>query len=150
MTTVSPPMRDLAQRILAVEAARVKAVDTQADVAVQVCEKLQLPLSRLAGPAGFLSLLSRALVLAKAEVPALRTVKARPDGTLAGFDEIKQDPNAGEHDAGALEHGRVVLVANLLGLLATFVGESLTRQLARNAWPDGSIEKTDLKEEEKP
>jgi len=107
-------------------------------------------LSKFTGSAGFWSLLSRAVVLAKAEVPSLRTVQIRPDGSLAGFDEIKPDPNAREHDAGALEQGRVALVAHLLGLLATFVGESLTQRLVCDAWPDASIDKTDLKQEEKP
>ncbi len=126
-------MQNLTRRILAVEAALATAAGTQVNLAVRVCEKLQVPLSRFTGPAGFVSLLSRALVLAKAEVPALRVVQVRPDGTLAGFDEIKPDPNAGEHDAGALEQGRVALVAYLLGLLATFVGESLTQRLACDA-----------------
>ena len=97
-----------------------------------------------------MSLLSRALVLAKAEVPALKVVQVSPDGSLAGFEEIKPDPDAGEHDAEALAKGRVVLVAHLLGLLATFVGESLTRRLACDAWPDASLDSTDLKQEEKP
>ena len=149
MTTVFPAMQDLARRILAVEAACAKAADTQVDEAVRVCEKLQVPLSRFTGPAGFLSLLSRALVLAKAEVPALRVVQVRPDGSVAGFDEIKPDPNAGEHDAGALEQGRVALVAHLLGLLATFIGESLARRLACDAWPEVSLGSTDLKQDKK-
>jgi hypothetical protein len=150
MTTVFPAIENLARRILAVEAARATAIDTQVDVAVRVCEMLQVPLSKFTGSAGFWSLLSRAVVLAKAEVPALSTVQVRPDGSLAGFEEIKQDPNAGEHDAGAFEQGRVALVAHLLGLLATFVGESLTQRLVCDAWPDASIDKTDLKQEEKP
>jgi len=149
MTTVFPAMQDLTRRILAVEAARATAIGTQVDVAVRVCEKLQVPLSKFTGSAGFWSLLSRALVLAKAEVPALKGVQVRPDGTLEGFDEIKPDPNAGEHDADALEQGSVALVAHLLGLLATFIGESLTQRLVRVAWPDASIDKTDLKAEEK-
>jgi len=140
MTTVLPAMHDLTRRILAVEAARATATDTQVDVAVRVCAKLQVPLSRFTGPAGFLSLLSRALVLARAEVPALRGVQIRPDGTLAGFDEIKPDPNEGKHDAGELEPERVALVSHLLGLLATFIGESLTQQLAHNAWPDALLD----------
>ena len=145
MTTVFPAIENLARRILAVEAARAKAADTQVDAAVRACEKLQEPLSRFTGPAGFLSLLSRALVLAKAEVPALKVVQVSPDGSLAGFDQIQHD-----QDAGTLEQGRVALVAHLLGLLATFVGESLTRRLACDAWPDASLDSTDLKQEEKP
>ncbi len=145
MTTGFPAMQDLARRILAIEAARAKAADTPVDEAVQVCEKLQVPLARLAGPAGYSSLLSRALALAKAEVPSLSVVQVRPDGALVGFDTI-------EHAkvAGALEKGRVVLVAHLLGLLATFIGESLTRRLAWDAWPAAAIASADLKREEKP
>ena len=145
MTTVLPTIQDLARRILAVEAASAEAVGTPVDEVVRACGKLQVPLSRFTGPAGFLSLLSRALVLAKAEVPLLSVVKVRPDGSLAGFDEIKHD-----QDARELEKGRVVLVAHLLGLLATFIGESLTRRLACDAWPDASLDSTDLKQEEKP
>ena len=142
MTTVFPAMQDLARRILAVEAARARSqaergneADTQVDEAVRACAKLQAPLSRFTGPAGFLSLLTRALVLAKAEVPSLRVVQVRPDDSLVGFDEIKHDQNTGE-----FEKGGVVLVAHLLGLLATFIGESLTLRLARDAWQDAAFD----------
>lgn len=148
-------MQDLARRVLAAEAARATTSGTEfsepaVDVAVQVCEKFQAPLSKLTGPAGFSSLLSRALVLTKADVPALSVVQVRRDGSLAGFNEIKPDPNAGEQAAEALEQGRVALVAHLLGLLATFIGKSLTQRLACDAWPVASIETTDLKQEETP
>ena len=145
VTNVFPAIQDLARRILAIESARAKAADTQVDEAVRACAKLQVTLSKFTGPAGFLSLLSRALVLAKADVPSLKVVQVRPDGSLAGFDEIKHD-----QESDALERGRLILLAHLLGLLATFIGESLTLRLARDAWPDAFIDKTDLKKEEKP
>jgi len=146
MTAVFPSIQDLARRILAFEAARDKPVGTPVDDAVRACGKLQVPLSKFTGPAGFLSLLSRALVLAKAEVPSLTVVQVRADGSLAGFDELKNDQDVGELE---LEKGRVVLVGHLLGLLATFIGESLTQRLTREAWPDASIDITDSKEKEK-
>ncbi len=142
MTTVLPAIRNLARRILAIEA----AVGTPVDIAVRACGKLQVPLSKFTGPAGFFSLLSRALVLAKAEVPCLTVVQVRPDGSLAGFDQIKHDQDVRELE---LENGHVVLVGHLLGLLATFIGESLMRRLVRDAWPDASIDITDFKESEK-
>ncbi len=145
MTNVFPAIHDLARRLLAIESARAQAADTQVDEAVRACAKLQVPLSKFTGPAGFLSLLSRALVLAKAEVPVLKVVQVGSDGSLAGFDQIKHDPSV-----GALEKGRVLLVAHLLELLATFIGESLTQRLACEAWPDASIDSTDLKLEQKP
>ena len=145
MTIVSPTIQELARRILALEALRAKTAHPHVDQAVQVAEKLQVPLSRLTGPAGFSSLLTRALALSKAEVPSLRVVQVRPDGSLTGFDAIEDD-----QDAGALEKGRVALVAHLLGLLATFIGESLTWHLTCEAWPGASLNSTDSKEEAQP
>jgi len=144
MTADFPAMQGLARQIVAIEAARVQAAGTEIDEGVQVFEKLQVPLSRLAGPAGFASLLARAVAIAKAEVPALRVVQVRPDGSLAGFDEIEHDPVA-----GTLEMGRVTLLAHLLGLLATFIGEGVTRRLALDAWPSLSIDSSGSKREEK-
>lgn len=146
MTVVFPAIRDLARQILVLEAARDKPSSDSVDEVVRACGKLQVPLSKFTGPAGFLSLLSRALVLAKTEVPCLSVVHVRQDGSLAGFEELKKDQVVGELD---LEKGRVVLVGHLLGLLATFIGESLTRRLACEAWPDASIDNTDSKEIEK-
>jgi len=73
-------------------------------------------------------------------------MQVRPDGSLTGFDDIKHDQDVGESE---LEKSREVLLGHLLGLLATFIGESLTRRLACEAWPDASIDITDSKEKEK-
>ena len=43
----------------------------------------------------------------------------------------------------------MALVAQLLGLLATFIGIGLTMQLVRDAWPDAPFEGT-VPETEKP
>jgi len=146
MTAVFPAIQDLARRILAFEAACDRPTGTPVDEAVRACAKLQAPLARFTGPAGFLSLLSRALVLARAEVPSLTVVQVRPDGSLAGFDKIEHEKDFGESE---LEKGREVLLGHLLGLLATFIGEALTRRLACEAWPDASFDVTDSKEKEK-
>jgi hypothetical protein len=99
-----------------------------------VCEKLRLPLSKLVGVAGFRSLLSRALAIAKAEVPLLIAVQVRADGSLEGLDGPGHD-----QDAGAGGQAGVVIVAQLLGLLVTFIGEPLTLRLVRDAWPNASM-----------
>ena len=146
MAAVFPAIQDLARRILVVEASYIHSVGTPVDEAVRACGKLQVPLSRFTGPAGYLSLLSRALVLAKADVPSLSVVQVLPDGSLAEFDEIKHGQDVGELE---LAMGREVLLGHLLGLLATFIGESLTRRLACEAWPDAFLDITDSKEKEK-
>ncbi len=112
---------------------------------MRVCEKLRLPLSKLAGVAGFRSLLSRALALAKAEVPSLVAVHVGADGSLAGLDGPGHD-----QDAGAGGRAGVVVVAQLLGLLVTFIGEPLTLRLVRDAWPNASVAGMDAGSEEGP
>ncbi len=133
MSMPSPKIRDLARQLLALEAAQGKPSDDQVNEAVKVCEKLRVIVSKLVGVAGFRSLLSRALALAKAEVPWLRVVRVQADSSLAGFDEVERD-----EDTGVGGNGECVLVAQLLGLLVTFIGQSLTLSLVRDAWPDAT------------
>jgi len=116
------PITDVARRLIALEAARDGLTGAGGGDAVRVCDKLRVPIAKLAGVAGYRSLLSRAVALAKAKVPALAGVQVRADGTLEGSDRT----------------GGVEIVAQLLALLVTFIGEPLTRTLVRDAWPDES------------
>ena len=134
MNAVTPAMRKLAQRLIARESARSLRNGTGSGV-VQVCDKLRGPLAKLAGVAGFRSLLTRAVALAAANEPWLKLVQVLPDGTLGGFDEARQK----QGDAGT--HGDEV-VAQLLGLLDTFIGEPLTLRLVSEAWPEAAVDET--------
>jgi hypothetical protein len=134
MSSAPPAIRDFARRLLALEAARDEPPATGGREAGRVCEKLRLPLAKLAGIAGFRSLMSRAVAMAKAEVPSLAAVQVRADGLLEGLDGAGHD-----QDAGAAGEGGVVVVAQLLGLLVTFIGEPLTLRLVRDAWPEASV-----------
>jgi hypothetical protein len=70
-------MRDLVRRLRAVS--RTDA-DRHVDETAVVNEKLRIPLTRFAGAEDFASLLRRALMLARADVSSLQSVKvgARP------------------------------------------------------------------------
>jgi CheY-like chemotaxis protein len=81
---------------------------------------LRLRLIKLAGVEGFRSLLSRALTLAKPEVPSLNMVQVLADGSVEGFDGIE-----GSEATGAATQAGTVLVAHLLELLMTFIGAPL-------------------------
>lgn len=98
--------------------------------ALRVCEKMRLPLATLMGHAGFRALLARALDLASAEVTWLNLVQVRADGSLEGFDPAQAQVTPKDFKADS-----AVLVAELLGLLVTFIGEKLTIQLLRATWP---------------
>jgi hypothetical protein len=138
MNTATPAIRDFARRLIALEAARDGSPGVLDGGAGRVCDRLRVPLARLAGVAGFRSLLSRALALAKSEVDSLNTVQVREDGSLEGFDGAGGLPGGGPGgDGGA------VVVAHLLGLMVTFIGELLTRQLVRDLWPDAATGETD-------
>ena len=131
MNLAPPAIRDFARRLIALEAVRDEPPGAGA---VEVVEKLRLRLARLAGEAGFRSLLSRAVALANAEVSSLATVQVQAGGSL----EISFG-QGNEHDAAAVRLVGGAVVAQLLGLLVTFVGEPLTLQLVRDAWPEASV-----------
>ncbi|HZG53649.1 MAG TPA: hypothetical protein VEZ40_16090 [Pyrinomonadaceae bacterium] len=147
MSRASPEIQDLARRLLAFETARDNSSAAHADAARRVIEKCRLHLIKLAGVAGFRSLLSRALTLAKAEVPSLEMVHVRADGSLEGFDGIEGN-REGEAGAVAGQAG-TALVVNLLELLVTFIGEPLTLRLVHAIWPDASADTGNLITEEK-
>lgn len=129
MDTATPAIRDFARRVIALEAARDGLPGMPAGGAGRVSDRLRGPLARLGGTAGYRSLLSRALALAKAEVASLNPVRIRDDGSLEGFD--------GDFPGG---DGEAAVVAHLLGLMATFIGEPLMRQLVLDLWPDAAAD----------
>jgi hypothetical protein len=136
-----PESRDLAHRLLAYEAAAGEASEPTESEILHVYEKLRQSLSAFAGAAGFQSLASRALVLAKAEVPSLREARVAADGALEGLGEsgaqLDNDKDrAGEYRVG----GGTILIARLLDLLLIFLGEALTLSLLRNAWPGATFD----------
>ena len=129
-----PESRHLAQRLLAYEAVAGENSGPAEPAAFRVCAKLRQPLITLAGVAGFRSLLSRALTLASAEAPSLSVVQVAADGSLKGLDELEpQIDQEQARDEGA------VLIAQLLGLLVTFIGEGLTLRLVQDVWPEAAF-----------
>jgi len=117
------------------ESAAAKPAGVDNSPAFRVCEKLRQPLSRLAGVAGFRSLLSRALALANDEVRWMKAIHVRADGSLEGLDEAQAQLSETE-----IADGEIVLIAQLIGLLATFIGEELTLRLVQESWPDAAFD----------
>ena len=67
--------------------------------------------------------MARALTLAKQESPVLGGWEVMSDGSLQGLN-------------GEASQSGVVLVAQLIGLMITFIGESLTLRLLHDIWVD--------------
>ncbi|WP_171475798.1 hypothetical protein [Frigoriglobus tundricola] len=143
MSTVTPAIRDLARRLIALEAARDTSPGAYPSAAVRVCHRLRAPLVRLAGVAGFRSLMSRALAIAKTEVPSLAVAQVCADGRLEGLEGLQPDEGV---ESGAGD----TIVARLLDLLVTFIGEPLTLRLVRDVWPDETVTGADAGSGEQP
>ena len=76
------------------------------------------------GVDGFQALASRALALAKSESPRLTAVQLTANGGLRGLSEVGSESDVDEDgEAG------IVLIAQLLGLFLTFLGEATTLRL---------------------
>jgi hypothetical protein len=130
VSRATPKLRQVARRLLALEAAAGTTADAQAP-AVRVCDTLRRSLSRLMGVAGFRALLVRALTLAAEEARWLHAVRVTADGSLEGWGDV-----AGQGARDERAHAGVLLIAQLLGLLVTFIGAALTARLVQEAWPE--------------
>jgi hypothetical protein len=119
-----PQTRDLAQRLIAHEGAAGNTSEPMEFAAFRVCETLRQPVCALAGVDGFHALLSHAFVLARAEAPILSVLQVAADGSLEGLDELGR-----QIDKDPVKEGGVILVAQFLGLLLTFIGETMTSRL---------------------
>ncbi len=127
MDTPSPAIRDLARRLLSLETTGLTATDAYA--AEVVSEKLRITLTRFAGADGFLALMRRSVALARLDVPLLKTITVKSNGSIEGFDDLVTAN-------GDIDEAGTAVTTHFLGLLVTFVGESLAFRLIREAWPD--------------
>src|ERR1035438_1468422 len=121
-----PPQktRDLARSLFACEAdASTTSLHTE-PATVRVYERLRRQLGAPVGTDGFQALASRALALAKSESPGLSAVQITTNGGLCGLGEVESQTDA--DDDGEVG---VILIAQLLGLFLTFLGEATTLRL---------------------
>jgi len=126
-TTLTPKVAALAHELVLYEAATLSGSEATAFGAIHAIQKLGCAVRTLAGTAGFRSLLTRALILAQDKFPYLSAMRVKPDGSLKPCTSISPREHA---------DGTELVLARLLGLLVTFIGESLTLNLVIAAWPD--------------
>ena len=138
-------MRDFAAHLITYEAKLKKSMGMTTPVSFPVLERLRPHLTTLMGNAGFRALLLRALALAGADVPWLASAQVEPNGYLDLSEEQKSQISPSQF----LE-GRVVLLAQLLGLMVAFIGEKLTLQLVRDVWPRLPLKDFNFSQEDRP
>jgi hypothetical protein len=126
MARASPQHISLATALLAHEASG--GADARADAAGRVYDKLHAHLTPLIGKTGVELLLVRSAKLVPGELQFLTEASI-----LDGADRLR-DLLRPPAPALALESA-TCLFANFFGLLMTFIGERLTNQILRSAWP---------------
>src|SRR5688500_6374489 len=135
MNKPTPAMQLLAERVIGFEKRAYKSASSAKPVVAVACEKLRPALGMLMGNGGFRVLLTRALARATVLEPSLQAARVTIEGGLV------IENGSTPLDQKKLEAGSIALVAELLGLLAAFIGENLTIQFVREAWPRLSFNK---------
>lgn len=126
-------LRQIALKVLAHHAGPAAGGEAFAAAAQRAYDDLARVGTPLIGQAGVDALTGRALHLAQREYPWL-VQRREPEQAEGPFAQVvvclkRQDPAVASEAAAAV-------FATLAGLLVTFIGESLTTQLLRKAWPD--------------
>lgn len=137
MNRATPQMRRVAKRLMGTEIPMTSGSTSAADLAMfPVTDKLRPHLEVLVGKGGVRALLARALVLASAEISWLQAARINADSDLEGL--------ATNLDPAEYFEGRVVLLAQLLGLLVAFIGPTLTSRVIGEVWPKIPLKERDL------
>lgn len=140
-------IQGLVRRLLTLEAAQNQDQDSVIGAAERVSDKLRLHLSQRIGQEGCRTLLARALTLTTAQFPHLKAVWVAEDGSLVGLRRATgaslQETRDDVSQQDSVE-GVVALVAQLIGLLFTFIGEDLTLRLLSTVVPALAVPKLDL------
>jgi hypothetical protein len=139
MSKASSQMRRFARRLLVHETPlRRRSSDAENQSTFHVIDELRPLMVNLMGVGGFRGLLSRAIVLGSEEVRWLRAVHVKANGALEGFEEHAQLTPA------QFAEGKVVLLAQLLGVLVALIGVRLTLRMVHDTWPELSLDDLNL------
>ncbi|MDQ3549421.1 MAG: hypothetical protein M3439_11460 [Chloroflexota bacterium] len=135
MLSVSPAMKDVAQRLLAHETDGRSDIDALAVAIERIHLLLRDRLGGLIGQAGFAALFSRALHLARRENPILIGISldTQSRSGLQGTREFAM-ANAGDPGTAALALAKIL--EHVIWLLITFIGEELSMRLIADIWPE--------------
>jgi hypothetical protein len=132
----TPQLKNLALQLLEHEAKNSPSPAKLAEALEVCCQRLHKRLDSLIGAGGFRALLDRALFLAKKEHPWLKAVGI---GDYPGCElKVLHEAMNGRKPAEVKEAFTIIL-ANVIWLLVTFIGEDIAYGLIEEAWPGTKI-----------
>jgi hypothetical protein len=132
----TPQLQNLALQLLVHEAKNSPSPAKLAEALEVCCQRLHKRLDSLIGAGGFRALLDRALFLAKKEHPWLKAVGI---GEYPGCElKVLHEAMNGRKPAEVREAFTIIL-ANVIWLLVTFIGEDIAFGLVEEAWPGTKI-----------
>jgi hypothetical protein len=134
MKPARPALMEVIQRLRELEAGGETSTSAQSvATAERLHEKLARHLAPVVGEEGFEALFVRSVKITKSTfvcLQELRTTGPAQEVLRQFFEHLeKQEP-------AAVASITETLMATLVTTLCTFIGEGLTWQLLRNAWPD--------------
>jgi hypothetical protein len=133
MRQATPQLRELARRLFAREAKKSRSPVALAEALDESCRRLHARLDPLIGAGGFRALLARALHLAAKEFPWLDAVRVdeHPACTLKGLREAVKGLEASQ-----VKEAFALVLANVIWLLVSFIGEDIAFGLVKEVWPE--------------
>jgi hypothetical protein len=130
----------MAERLITIESENSVAGDLAATF--PVIDRLRPHLANLMGEGGVRALLARSLVLAAAEASWLQVLHVNANGRFEGLEAIADDL-----EPAVFFDGKVILLAQLIGLLVALIGPSLSTRLIGEVWPQIPLKGRDLGKE---
>jgi hypothetical protein len=139
----NPKLQKLALRLFEHEAKKSGNPDEPVKTIEACCQRLHDRLDRVIGAGGFRALLNRALYLAKKRYAWLEGIEIE-DYLGCEFKELREAVK-GKKPA-IVNEACGLMLANVIWLLVTFIGEDIALGLIQEAWPDVSIAASSSKE----
>ena len=132
--TTGDTLRPALRRVLTQDAGKSADAQAVAAAAFRAYERLAQELAPLIGAAGINAVCARSVHLTQREFSWLapaRSAEARD----APFTHVRVSLE--RQDPAVATDGAIAVLATVGELLASFIGDSLTTRLLREAWPDG-------------
>ena len=128
MIKAGPAQLERARRLLAHEGAADRADEPATTAASRVYDKLHTQMAPLVGDSGVQMLFMRSAALAKGEFARLAELS-----TIEGSTQLRESLHAQKR--AVTTESAAALFGHLFSLMNIFIGERLTSQVLRGAWP---------------